>query len=44
MNPLELIYALGLTKSMFMHYCLVDNFKKLNLEEFIYKTLCMFYY
>jgi hypothetical protein len=44
MNPLEYIYALGLTKSLFMHYCLVDNSKKSNLEEFIYKNLRMFYY
>jgi hypothetical protein len=42
MDPPEKIYALGLTKSLFMHYCLVDKSKKSNFEEFIYKNLCMF--
>jgi hypothetical protein len=26
-NPLEYIYALGLTKSLFIHYCLLDKSK-----------------
>jgi hypothetical protein len=42
MNPPEEIYALGMTKSLFMHYCLVDKSKKSNFEEIIYKNLCMF--
>jgi hypothetical protein len=42
MDHPEKIYALGLTKSLFMHYCLVDKSKKSNFEEFIYKNLCMF--
>jgi hypothetical protein len=42
MDPPEKIYALGLTKSLFMYYCLVDKSKKSNFEEFIYKNLCMF--
>jgi hypothetical protein len=38
MNPLELVYELGLTKSLFMHYGLVDESKKSNLEVFNYKN------
>jgi hypothetical protein len=41
-NPLQWNYALGLTKYLFMHFCLVDKSKKLNLEEIIYKNPCMF--
>jgi hypothetical protein len=26
-NPLEYIYALGLTKSLLIHYCLLDKSK-----------------
>jgi hypothetical protein len=31
MNPLEQIYAVGLTKYLFVHYCLVQDSKNLNL-------------
>jgi hypothetical protein len=36
--PLEQIYSTCLTKSLFVHYCLVENFKKSNLEVFNYKN------
>jgi hypothetical protein len=34
MNPLEQIYAVGLTKSFFVQNCLVENSKKSNIEVF----------
>jgi hypothetical protein len=37
--PLEQIYTVGLTKYLCVHYCLVENSKKSNLEEFNYKNL-----
>jgi hypothetical protein len=37
-NPLELISTVDLTKSVFVHYCLVENFKNSNLEENNYKN------
>jgi hypothetical protein len=41
-NTLEYIYALGLTKSLFVHYFLVENSKNSNLEVFNYGNPCMF--
>jgi hypothetical protein len=38
-NPLQ-IYVIGLTKSLFVHYCLVDNSYKSNIVTFNYKILC----
>jgi hypothetical protein len=29
LNPLAQVYALGLTKSLFVHYCLVENFQEI---------------
>jgi hypothetical protein len=39
-NPLEQIYAVGLTKSLFVHYCSIENSKKSNLEIINYKISC----
>jgi hypothetical protein len=36
-NALEQIYAVGLTKSLFVHYCLVENSHTSNLEHLITK-------
>jgi hypothetical protein len=36
---MEQIYAVGLTKYLFVHYCLVENSKNSNLEESNYKNL-----
>jgi hypothetical protein len=38
-NPLEMIYAIGLTKSIFVHYFLVENLKNSNLEVINYKII-----
>jgi hypothetical protein len=38
--PLEQISTVGLTKSIFVHYCLVENSKKSNLEVINYKNPC----
>jgi hypothetical protein len=37
-NPLEQIYPVAMTKYLFVHYCLVENSKKSNLEVFNYKN------
>jgi hypothetical protein len=39
MNTFEQIYAMGLTKSLWVHYCSVENYKNSNLEEINYKNL-----
>jgi hypothetical protein len=38
MNHLEKIYAVDLTKSIFVDYCFVQNSKNSNLEYIIYKN------
>jgi hypothetical protein len=38
-NPIEQIYAVGLTNSLFVHYSLVDISYKSNLKAFNYKNL-----
>jgi hypothetical protein len=42
MNPLEKIYVVGLTTSLFVQYCFIENSKNSNLEEINYQALCMF--
>jgi hypothetical protein len=37
-NPLELLLAIGLTKSIFVHYGLIENSYKSNLGVFNYKN------
>jgi hypothetical protein len=37
-NSLEHIYTMDLTKSLFVHYCLVENSKKSNIEVINYKN------
>jgi hypothetical protein len=39
MNPLEQIYTVDLTKSIFGHYCTVENSKNSKLEGVNYKNL-----
>jgi hypothetical protein len=34
-----MIYAIGLTKSIFVHYFLVENLKNSNLEVINYKII-----
>jgi hypothetical protein len=41
-DPLEYIYAFGLTKSLFMDYCITRNSKNEKVEEIIYKNPYMF--
>jgi hypothetical protein len=38
LNPLKRIYAIGLTKSAFVHYYIVENYKNSNLGVFNYKN------
>jgi hypothetical protein len=37
-NNCEHISAVGLTKFHFVHYCIVENYKNLNLGVFNYKN------
>jgi hypothetical protein len=39
-NPLEQLYAVGLTKFIFVYYFFVENSKKSKLEAFICKNPC----
>jgi hypothetical protein len=37
-NPFEQINVVGLTKFIFVHYCVVENSKKSRFEEIDYKN------
>jgi hypothetical protein len=39
MNTIDQMYSVGLTKSLFVHYFFIENFKKSNLEEINYKSI-----
>jgi hypothetical protein len=38
MNPLKQIYSIGLAKSAFVYYCIVENYRNSNLGVFNYKN------